>query len=65
MPKNRILLLAAILAFVLTATKAGPQATGEAVDGLLMSIAHDDAATGTDKATRFIVTFRNVGARTS
>jgi hypothetical protein len=62
MRKNRVLLLAAILAFVLTTTKAGPQATGEAVNGLLMSIAHDDAATDPDKTTHFIVTFRNVGA---
>ena len=57
-----VLLLAAIFVFVLT-TKAGPQANGEAVNGLLMLIAHDDAAAGPDKTTRFIVTFRNVGTQ--
>lgn len=62
MRKNRAVLLATIFVFVLTTTKAGPQANGEAVNGLLMLIAHDHAATGPDKTTRFIVTFRNVGA---
>jgi hypothetical protein len=42
------------------ATKGTPQAGGGSVNGLLMSISNDDAATGPEKATRLIITFRNL-----
>lgn len=41
-------------------TKATSQDLGKMVNGLRMSISHDDAATGPEKAMRLIITFRNL-----
>jgi hypothetical protein len=56
----RFHLAAAILACVLMAAKARQPAPSTVVNGLQMSISHDDAAQGSDKALQFTVMFRNM-----
>ena len=58
MPKTHFLFLAGILGMVLTATRVLPQdATGAAVDGLQMSIAHENASD-----MHITLRFRNTGS---
>jgi hypothetical protein len=57
---KRTLPLAGVLGIVLLTTKAAPQV--EAVNGLAMSISHDEGVTGPNQGTRFIVTFTNLSS---
>jgi hypothetical protein len=45
------------------AAKLTQRAPGEVVNGLQMSVSHDDAGTGSDKALQFTVTFRNANSQ--
>jgi hypothetical protein len=60
---KRTFSLAGVLGIVLLATKAAPQVGGEAVNGLSMSISHDEGATGPNEGTRLIVTFTNLSSQ--
>jgi hypothetical protein len=61
MSKTQALFLAVFLAFVVIKTARTPQDEPIAVNGLMMSVSHDDPATGSNKARHLIVTFRNIG----
>src|ERR1700688_1463844 len=60
MSNPRIHLAATILACALMAVKVRQPARSTVVDGLQMSVSHDDAAQGSDKAFQFTVMFRNI-----
>jgi hypothetical protein len=57
---KRTLPVTGVLGIVLLTTKAAPQV--KAVNGLSVSISHDEGATGPDEGTRFIVTFTNLSS---
>jgi hypothetical protein len=56
----KALLLTGAIAFIVITAKATQQAETESAHGLRMSLAHDEAASGPDKATHFTVTFSNL-----
>jgi hypothetical protein len=59
MSNPRIHFAVAILACVLMAVQVRQPAPSAVVNGLQMSVSHDDAAPGPDKTLQFTVTFRN------
>jgi hypothetical protein len=59
MSNPRIHLAAAILACALMAVKVRQPAPSTVVNGLQMSVSHDDAASSSDKALQFAVKFYN------
>jgi hypothetical protein len=60
MSNMKALLLAGAIAILVITAEATQQAGTESANGLRMSLAHDQAATGPDKAIRFTVTFNNL-----
>jgi hypothetical protein len=60
MSNVKALLLAGAIAFIVITAKANQQAETESANGLRMSLAHDEAASGPDKAMHFTVTFSNL-----
>jgi hypothetical protein len=63
MSSRPIQLAAAVLACALMAANAKQWAPSTIVNGLQMSISHDDAATGSSKALQFTVIFRNMTSK--
>jgi len=60
MSKMKAWLLAGAVAFIVITVKATQKAGTESANGLRMSLAHDQGASGPDKATHFTVTFSNL-----
>jgi hypothetical protein len=56
----KALLLAGAIAVIVITPKATQQAGTESANGLRMSLAHDEAASGPDRALHFTVTFSNL-----
>jgi len=56
----KALLLAGAIAFIVITAKATQQGGTEPANGLRLSLAHDQAASGLDKAMHFTVTFSNL-----
>jgi hypothetical protein len=60
MSNMKALLLAGAIAVILITAKATQQAGTESANGLRMSLAHEEAASGPDRALHFTVTFSNL-----
>jgi hypothetical protein len=60
MSNMKALLLAGAIAVILITAKATQQAGTESANGLRMSLAHDETASGPDRALHFTVTFSNL-----
>jgi hypothetical protein len=60
MSNMKALLLAGAIAVIVITAKATQQAGTESANGLQMSLAHDEAASGPDQAMHFTVTFSNL-----
>jgi hypothetical protein len=60
MSNRKALLLAGAIAVIVITAKATQQAGTESANGLQMSLAHDEAASGPDQAMHFTVTFSNL-----
>jgi hypothetical protein len=60
MSKMKAWLLAGAVACIVITAKATQQAGTESANGLRMSLAHDEATAGPDKAMHFTVTFSNL-----
>ena len=60
MSKMKAWLLAGAVAFIVITVKATQKAGTESANGLRMSLAHDQGASGPDKTTHFTVTFSNL-----
>jgi hypothetical protein len=60
MPNIKAFLLAGSIACLVITAKATQQGGTESADGLRLSLAHDQAASGPDKAMHFTVTFSNL-----
>jgi hypothetical protein len=56
----KTLLLVGAIAILLTSAKATQNSDADRANGLRMSLAHDDTASGSDQAMHFTVTFSNV-----
>jgi hypothetical protein len=60
MSNMKALLLAGAIACIVITAKATQQAGTESANGLRMSMAHDEAASGPDKTMHFTVIFSNL-----
>jgi hypothetical protein len=60
MSNMKALLLSGAIAFIVITAKATQQDGTEPANGLRLSLAHDQPASGADKAVHFTVTFSNL-----